>query len=143
MKPVLFFRFAVFWIWTVTLAASLVIFIATMIVRSMTFREIEESLTQLTGLLIPQLSVMIAFFFGTDRSRQQRILERDGAMARLAVGLSLFYHISFWIVLALSIGVGVFGRTIDENTAAVIKIMGFLSIFGLSPVAYLFASSKQ
>lgn len=143
MKTLLFFRFSIFWIWTITLGVSLAIFIGAMIMHSMTFREIEEPMTRLIGVLIPQLSVMIAFFFGTSKSSLQKILQRDHGMARLAVGLSIFYHVIFWVVLGLSIGGGLFGQTIDENAAAAIKIMGFLSIFGLSPVAYLFARSTN
>lgn len=134
------FRFAIFWIWSITLVVSLSVFIGTLIVHKMTFREIEDSLTQVMGLLVPQLSVMTAFFFGANKEQQASILSQHEALGSFALGLSLLYHILFWIVILLSIGLGIFGTTIDENSSAAIKILSFISIFGLSPVAYLFAT---
>jgi len=144
MKKISFFRFSVFWIWILTLAISIVIFITTMIINEMTFKEIDESLTHVTGLLLPQLSIMIAFFFGTDKGSQEKMLKKDDkGIVKLTVGLSLFYHLSFWIVMSLALCGGIFGDTIDANTYAATKIMGFLSMFGLAPVAYLFVSKKK
>lgn len=141
MKRTAVFRFSVFWVWSITLLFTLCVFIWSLISRAMTFKEIEESLTQVMGLVVPQLSIMTAFFFGASKEAQSRMLERQRGMADFALGLSLFYHVIFWSVIWLAIGAGIFGSTIDENASAAIKILGFVSIFGLSPVAYLFASS--
>ena len=140
MSKLNIFRFSVFWIWSLTLLVSIGVFIGTLIVHKMTFREIEDPLTQIMGLLVPQLSIMTAFFFGANKEKQSEILAQNENLGTFALGLSFFYHISFWAIIWLSIGLGVFGATIDENCLAAIKIIGFLSIFGLSPVAYLFAN---
>ena len=140
MKKIDAFRFGVFWVWSGTLCATLGIFIWCIVSRSMTFKEIDESLTQVMGLIVPQVSIMIAFFLGSTKDEQQELLERQHSLGTFAVGLSALYHVVFWIVMWLAIGLGIFGTTIDENTTAAIKILGFVSIFGLSPVAYLFAS---
>jgi hypothetical protein len=143
MRLINIFRFWIFWIWVVTLIVTLSVFIGTLVAHKMVFKEIEDSLTQVMGLLVPQISVMTAFFFGASKQTQAQLLAQNQALGAFALGLSAVYHVSFWIVMSLAIGLGIFGSTIDENTNAAIKILGFLSIFGLSPVAYLFASGTS
>ena len=109
----------------------------------MTFQEVEESLTKIAGVLTPQLGVMIAFFLGSNKETQRNILKRDQPIAKFCIGLSFIYHFSFWVLLILTIGLGYFGNTIDDNAIALIKITSLLSIIGISPVAYLFANNTK
>ena len=143
MNKINTFRFFVFWIWAITVVVTLAVFIGTLIVHRMNFKDIEDSLTQIMGLLIPQISIMLGFLFGASKSKQSQILAQHRSLGMFAVSLSAIYHLIFWLVIVSAIGYGIFGQNIDDNCIAAIKILGFISIFGLSPVAYLFASGKD
>lgn len=137
-------RFSVFWIWVATLLITITVFLSYMISENMRFYEIEESISAVTSPMIPQIGVMIAFFFGSNKQRQLQLIDSRPGLAKLAIGLSLVYHITFWILLVVGIGFGFFREeNIDESAAALIKISGFLAAFGLSPVAYFFASKGE
>ena len=136
-----FFRFCVFWIWSITLIITLGVFIGSLIEHHMTFANIEDSLTAVMGLIVPQLTVMTAFFFGSDKDTQRRLIDDNRGLGGFALAVSALYHVCFWIVITLAVYYGVFGDRIDVNTSAAIKILSFLCILGLSPVAYLFAGA--
>lgn len=144
MSRVSLFRFCVFWIWALTLLITVGVYIGLLIHdRTMKFPHISDSLTEVTGMILPQLSVMLGFFFGSDRDLQAKIVDDNRGMAGFALGLSLVYHACFWIVITLAIYFGLLGDRIDDNTSAAVKILGIFSLFGLTPVAYLFAGGGR
>jgi hypothetical protein len=137
------FRFAVFGIWVVSLLAVVGSFLISMVYHGMPFSEAQEGLESVAALILPQITIMCAFFFGASEVRQRRILERDRGIAWLAVILSLVYHVAFWLLLVAAIVFGRLEPTIGKNATALVKIMGLLSILGLTPVAYLFAKGAD
>ncbi len=134
---------AVFGIWIVTLLVVVGCFLTKMIFSKMEFVEIRDSLTNVTSIILPQIGVMSAFFFGTGKAKQQERLDYQPSVANLAIGLSLIYHLVFWLSLILGVGLGVFGRTLESNVDAIVLIIGLFSLLGLSPVAYLFARETE
>lgn len=143
MRSLQWFRFAVFGIWLVTLAVVLGVFIASLMYHDMKFPEIRSSLASTMALVMPQMGIMLAFFFGASKAKQKSILRAERGIARLAVALSIFYHVLFWTLLVLGVVFGRFGNTIDDNAVAVGEIMGLIGAIGLSPVAYLFARGES
>lgn len=143
MKQLNFFRFSVFWIWALTLAIALGTFVKLMVGDHMAFPEIDKSLTKVLALVVPQLSIMLAFLFRTSREQQRNLLREERGIATLAMSLSIFYHLAFWIFLFFGIGTESFGKGLDESADAVVKLMSFLAVFGMSPIAYLFATKDQ
>jgi len=143
MKNITFFRFSVFGIWAFTLIFSISVFLFSLIFHEMKYNEIEEPMTMVIGMITPQITVMLAFFFGTDKKKHKNLIEHEQSNSYIAMILSIIYHCVFWIILTISVGLGYLGDTIDENTTAAIKVMSFLSLFALSPIAYLFANSKN
>jgi len=140
---VMTFRFAVFGIWVVSLLAVIGAFLASMVYHKMPFSEAQGSLESVAALILPQITIMCAFFFGASEVRQRRMLARDRGVALLAVILSLVYHITFWLLLVAAIVYGRLEPTIGKNATALVKIMSILSVLGIAPVAYLFAKGPD
>jgi len=138
------FRLGVFWIWAVTMLVALGSVLWFPMNEEMKFHEVEESLSQVMGLIAPQVGMMVAFFFGSGKTGQERLIGDQRSLARFAVVLSVLYHVVFWIVLWLAFVKMAFDKDLfDANTAAVLEIVGYISVFGLAPVAYLFASGSS
>jgi len=75
------FRFSVFGIWVLSLLIVVVCFLSTMVYHQMRFGEVQESLESVAALIIPQVTIMSACFFGASEARQRRILNRDRGIA--------------------------------------------------------------
>jgi hypothetical protein len=142
MKTLQWFRFAVFGVWLVTILAIIGVFVWTLVRHDMVFNEIQSSLEKVAALVTPQVGIMLAFFFGASKARQERLAESEEGVVNLALILSFVYHVVFWLILLTGVVYGRLGRTIGENTDAVIKIMSLIGLIGLSPIAYLFARGE-
>jgi hypothetical protein len=143
IKQVDVLRFSIFWIWIVTLLMIMVCFLETMIVHKLKVPDVRDSLTNLTSLVLPQISIMVAFFFGSSKSRQITKMSYQPSIAKLAIALSLVYHIVFWLCLWLGVCFGVFDNGLAANVNAVMLVVGIFSLLGLTPVAYFFANNSQ
>lgn len=128
-----------FGIWVLTLLLVVVAFIVTIIKHAMTFAEAQDSLEAVAALIVPQLTIMLAFFFGASESRQRAMLDSDRSIAILAVIISFLYHLTFWMLLFVAVVFGKLAPSIDGNAGALVKIMSLLAALGISPVAFLFA----
>lgn len=139
-------RLAVFKIWFLTLGVILLVFAEKLSgIRDMIpppFAATFQSLQMMTGLVVPQIGVMAAFYLNLDR-QEQKIAALSDEQITIIVWLSLTYHCIFIVCVLFGISAYGFdhsadGHALERNTAAVVAVMGLFSVF-LAPVAFLFA----
>lgn len=142
-------RLSVFKVWFFTLAVVLLVYVELFLgLRGAkpAFGAAFQSLQMMIGLVVPQIGVMIAFYFNLDQ-QHEKIDALSEAQVTVITWLSVAYHLIFNVTLIGGIVFYVFDQTADghslqRNTAAVLAIMGLFSVF-LTPVAFLFARPKQ
>jgi hypothetical protein len=137
-------RLSVFKLWFCTLAVVVVVFA----VRAWgltgvkpLFSDSFQSFEMIIGLVIPQISVMVAFYFTIDQ-QQQKIESLSRSQVSVLTWLSIAYHAIFVATIVAGIGFNAFDQTPGQpmrgNAAAISAIMGLFSVF-LAPVAFLFS----
>ena len=134
-------RMRVFWIWIVTLSVVVGVFARRMLdTPAFPFEIVFENLQLIAALVLPQLSIMSAFYLGARREHLDTVT--PGQITVITV-FSLAYHIIFIACLIFGIGFLGFetetdGERFSRNTIAVVRIMGIFSVL-LAPVAFLFS----
>jgi hypothetical protein len=142
-------RLAVFKIWFVTLTIVLLVYAAKFVPSlgvTPPFASTFQSLQMMIGLVVPQIGVMVAFYFNLDKQKD-KIDALSDEQITVITWLSAAYHVIFNATLVAGIVFYAFDRSADgnslqRNTAAVMAIMGLFSLF-LTPIAFLFARPKQ
>ncbi len=142
-------RMRVFGIWFLTLGVVVLVFAEKLSgIRGMPppFNALFQSFQIMTGLIVPQLATMVAFYLSLDAQASK--LERlSREQIRVVTLLSVAYHVLFVVVTIFGIGFYGFDRTADgealpRNTSAIVSIMGVFSVL-LAPVAFLFAKPSE
>jgi len=136
-----FLRIAVFWIWIATFVASIMCYIFVGI-KTQNLNETIDALSRFTAFFFPQLGVMFAFYFNMTQTQQERIVVEMHA-ASTAIWLTIIYHITLWVLLLLGLILWKFGDKIIDATENIIRMMGFFSVLGTVPLAYLFTTTRQ
>jgi hypothetical protein len=140
-------RMCVFTIWVATLAVIIGVYIQKMVGNlSLSFSVIFQSMQILVGLVFPQLTLMITFYFNLDK-QVGKIEDLTNDQVWVISLLSVLYHVIFIGAVIYGIGFYGFDRSADgnglaKNTAAVAGIAGLFSVL-LVPTALLFAKHKQ
>lgn len=134
-------RMRVFWIWLITLSVVISVFARRMLdTPSYPFEMVFENLQLIAALVLPQLSIMLAFYFG---SRHEHLESISASQITVITVFSMLYHIIFIACLIFGIGFLGFetvtdGERLSRNTIAVVRIMGLFSLL-MAPVAFLFS----
>ena len=93
-----------------------------------------------SALILPQLTLMVAFFFEKSDEEVNKTVKRK-PNSIIAYWFSIGYILIYTILIILSIPLDLlFHWTIDESTGYLILIMGHLSLFSTIPTVYLFGS---
>lgn len=142
MNSIAVFRLTIFGSWLITLLVTIAVYVTRFAIQGQD-PDLESSMNTVMGILLPQVGIMVAFFFASDRLDQRRLLKEERGLALLAMALSLIYHVTFISLLLLLIGLRSFEMTMPAKTAVFLKFVGYLSIVGMSPVAYLFAKAHH
>ena len=148
-------RLGVFKIWFFTLVIIIIVyglkFVEYPSAKSLTSSVI-QSLQMMVGLVLPQISMMTAFYLNFDRQKE-KFNSLSNEQVKVIIWLSVFYHVIFVIVLIAGVMFYAFDKTINSNdvckgqllqsnTAYVMTIMGLFSVF-IAPVGFLFAKPKE
>ena len=134
-------RMRVFWIWLITLSVVIAVFARRMLdTPSYPFEIVFENLQLIAALILPQLSIMSAFYLG---SRHEHLESISASQMTVITVFSMLYHIIFIACLIFGIGFLGFetvtdGERLSRNTIAVVRIMGVFSVL-MAPVAFLFS----
>lgn len=144
MNKVNLLRIALFGSWLFTLGVIVTLVFVKMGYSSAEWEHLQPGLTGVFGMIMPQLSMMMAFFFSTDRKRQVELAEHFPQLATVAIMCSIFYHIVFLASIIFGVMFEAFtDNDLDANFNAIAVLMGWLSIIGIAPVAFLFARERS
>lgn len=137
------FRLAVFYIWVATLSVVVVVMVLVHEWRGLDFKEVQAGFSHLFEILTPQISIMAAYLFSGTKEDRSKMLKRDPGTVRAAVVLSCLYHGSLVYCLVFVVLLGSPMQTFGQNMEIVTAVAGYLSIFGVAPVGFLFASANN
>jgi len=136
-------RFSVLWIWIITIFFSISIYLFKGANVKMDVDEVISNLSSILSVIIPQVTIIFSFVFKDAGNHQKEQIERNQQLALFALIISLIYHSSFWFLLWYGIINEKLGDTMNANTNAILHIIGFISILGLSPVGFLFSTNTD
>ena len=141
-------RLAVFKVWFITLLVVLLVFAFKFLGSepvAPSFQSAFQSLQMMVGLIVPQISMMAAFYFNLDK-QTKKIESLTEGQVTVITWMSVSYHAIF--ILSVISGIMFYkfdsspdGKALERNTAAVLAIMGLFSVF-LAPIAFLFSTPK-
>jgi len=141
-------RMFVFHIWILTLIVILLVFVVAYFSPvTPPFSSTLQSLEMLTGLVLPQIGIMTAFYFNLDAQRN-KLNSLTADQIAVVITLSVLYHVVCIFSVIAGVGFHAFDRTSDpdsalvRNTAAVVSIMGLFSLL-LAPIAFLFSKPEH
>jgi hypothetical protein len=91
-----------------------------------------------SAIIVPQIGIMLSFFFEKTKEEVDSILE-NRPNAKLAYWFSIFYILIFTCLIVVGIPFqSLFGWKINEATNYIVLIMGHLALFITLPLKYLF-----
>lgn len=129
--------FLIFWL----LCYALIVLFYLLAVRddgTITFMDIKPLLFKTSGVILPQLTIMIGFFYAKTKAQVERIVQKT-TFSKLAYIMSIFYITIFTILVFLGISLKILpGNTLTEINNMILIVMGVLSIFSNGPIVYLF-----
>src|SRR4051794_29162887 len=143
-------RMMVFYIWFLTLAVVVAVYVERMVgwrdLAPPTTDSLFQSFQMMVGLILPQLAVISAFYLNFDQQRD-KIESLSSEQITIITTFSLAYHIIFIASVIGGISFHAFdstpdGHMLDRNTAKILALMGLFSLF-LAPVAFLFTRPGQ
>ncbi len=138
-------RMRVFGIWILTLLVVLAVFVRRRFdVPTHPFSVFMENLQVIAALVLPQLSIMSAFYLGAHKEHLETL---SAGQIKVISAFSVVYHAIFITCLIYGVWFLGFETTTDgnrfsNNVIAVVKIMGIFSVL-LGPVAFLFSRSGR
>lgn len=96
-----------------------------------------------SGLIFPQLGIILSFFFETN-AQKRRSIEKEAVNSGLAFYVSLLYILLYTLLIVVGVHFkSLFGWGIDECTNWLVVIMGHLSVFAILANSYLFKENKS
>src|SRR4051812_46626161 len=101
--PVSRLHISVFWTWVATSIFIVIVYLFKGNRASIDPSDALGYASKLLGLVIPQVTMMATFIFRIPQDRQLDLIEKDPHLARLAVQLSVTYHVIFWILLIVGV----------------------------------------
>ena len=136
------YRLTLLYVWAICYVVMLICFCSA-INETTTVIRVLELFGSTSAVILPQLTVILAFFYNKSDAQIQDILFAT-PFARFAYWSSIFFITSYTALVIVGIPFhGLFGWMLPEVSEYVPKIMGNVLFFSTGAVAYLFSDGRD
>lgn len=140
-------RWFVFNIWYISLVVIIVSFIVSygQSLVPLPFGDVLRSASLVLGLVLPILSMMLAFYAGFD-TRRRHVSAASKDFVMITIYSSVLYHVLLWTCVVYGVVFYGFDRVADgdslyRNCTAVVHVMSLFSVL-LGPTTWLFGGPE-